>query len=181
MRKGQLFSLDLLFSLGIIILGLGMVIQFSETRAYSQKEEMLQNELNVIGDTAASLLISNPDIICELEDGSGNIIAYLDNCINEDKIDDLEGTGVLGEALGIPLGYDFGIYRTNGNQLIYGNPPDIDPMHTPKNVFAEIRTIATLKNPQLTFEKSDFEDCLRNAANCRIEQEREWTVAVWRT
>jgi len=173
MKKAQLLSLDLLIALVAIVFALGLLVQLSETRIYSQKEETMQKELESIGNTAAVRLVGNPDIICSLTSDSGTHISYLENCIDTAKINQ--------PNLGIPQNYGFALFEKGNPNPIAGTAIPTAP--APKNVFAEKRIVVTHSGP---LSKSDFEKCLAGPAGnpClgatnRLAQ-NEITLYLWR-
>ncbi len=83
MQKGQIFSLDFLISLVAVMAAIGLMIQAIEVNAYYQKEERQFNELKTVAETAGDMLVGNPEIVCELVDGSDDYLAPLNNCLTK--------------------------------------------------------------------------------------------------
>lgn len=131
MRKGQIISLDFMVSLIGVVLAIGLLIQGFEMNTYATKEAQAYNELRIVGETAADLLVSNPDIVCNLVDGSGKLLGHLNNCIDTSKT-------ISKEKLGIPETYNYNIEGSGltlaGNSTLSGNE---------KNVYAVERTVVT--------------------------------------
>ena len=65
--RGQIFSLDFLFSVGVMVLALGFVLLFMDLNAASQKDEMLWLEVKTVGERASNLLVASPDIGCAID------------------------------------------------------------------------------------------------------------------
>lgn len=80
-KKGQIISLDFLISLIAVTLAIGLLIQFSELKTYNEKEEMGWMELKQVAETASDLLVSAPEITCDLLDESDNYLGNLNNCL----------------------------------------------------------------------------------------------------
>ncbi|GEM_PF-6942189 len=57
--KGQIYSLDFLIAAGLLVLALGMLLNYFETAAYEGKEARTKNELTAIALTASNLLLSS--------------------------------------------------------------------------------------------------------------------------
>lgn len=56
-KKGQLFSIDFLVAMGLVVLVLGVTISAYETAAIEEKETKVQNELNAIAANAGNLIL----------------------------------------------------------------------------------------------------------------------------
>ncbi len=82
-RKAQIFSLDFLFSLAIMVLVIGFILMFLDLSLAAQKDEMIWTELKETGNTASNLLVGNPKITCDLVDVSGDKIMEMPNCVNK--------------------------------------------------------------------------------------------------
>jgi hypothetical protein len=139
MKKGQLISLDFIMSLVLIVAAMGLVMQLSEIENYNFKDKELKDETQIIGKTAAELLVNSPRIVCELTDvrDENKVLSYLSNCIPEflftsnlaacggsreacknfDKYgaNHREFKPILKEFLGLPKNYSCYIKVTGGN------------------------------------------------------------------
>ena len=107
--KAQIASLDFILSVVLVVVALGLVMQTIETNQYTMKEMEVHNELARIGETAADILVSHPDITCDLleSDSPYNKISDLQNCIEKN-------TTITNEMMGIPTEYDCWIGFTQG-------------------------------------------------------------------
>ncbi len=119
-QKGQIFSLDFILSLAIIILAIGMMLQFMELQEYNQREAEIQNELYSIGETASLLLVSNPAFTCQMT----NTIETVDlmpvmGCI---LIGAPPSHEITRDGLGIPSDYSCEIYAEGITRYDGGAP-----------------------------------------------------------
>jgi hypothetical protein len=103
LEKGQIFSLDFLISMAVVMVAIGLVIQAAETGAYNAKEARIQGELGSVAETAADLMVAGNETTCV--DARGE---HLMNCI--DTSADFSGiTGFLDAA-----GYGYSITIQGG-------------------------------------------------------------------
>ncbi len=111
-KKGQIFSLDFLFSVAVMILVIGFLLMFVDLQSQSQKDEITWLELKSVGERASALLVSSPDIECTLVDSSGGELMKLSNCVDTSKI--------TKDNLGIPsdYGYRLEIGSSHWGQII---------------------------------------------------------------
>lgn len=85
--KGQIFTLDFVISMVLVILAFGLVLNFMELNGYNMQEREMGAELKTMGDSAADILVSSPAIVCELGYYGSEIprkwhrISYLMNCM----------------------------------------------------------------------------------------------------
>jgi hypothetical protein len=169
MKKAQLLSMDLLIALIAVVFSIGLLVQFNETMIYSQKEKTLQKELEGIGKTASTMLIGNPEIICELVDSDAAQIGYLENCIDSSRYADITTAN-----LGIPAGYGFAVYSGNPLAPLIGNIPN----PAPPNIYSEKRIVVLSNGP---VQKQGLEICMGNSAgNCTAVSKAELSIYVWR-
>ncbi|MBU2100778.1 MAG: hypothetical protein ABH850_01330 [Candidatus Micrarchaeota archaeon] len=165
MKKGQLISLDFIMSLVLIVAAMGLVMQLSEIENYNFKDKELKDETQIIGKTAAELLVNSPRIVCELVDvrDENKVLSYLSNCIPEfpftsnlaacggsreacknfDKYgaNHREFKPILKEFLGLPENYSCYI-KVTGGKILAGVDADLltdcesSPPALAKNVYA---------------------------------------------
>jgi len=101
-KKGQIFSLDFILSLAVIILTIGLMLQFMELQEYNQREAEIQNELYSIGETASHLLVSSPSFSCQMDSALDATLMPVLGCI---LINAPAGYEITKERLGIPINY----------------------------------------------------------------------------
>ncbi len=192
MRKGQIFSLDFLVSMILVVLAFGILMQFFEVHAYALKEEQNRTELKKIGETAADLLVSSPAIVCEIVDNQTDPtnpveVGYLNNCLTR-------GTGTLQgyswdnrpaddekvaykKFLGLPqTGYECAI-DVNPALTIETDCGDITTVPNDKSYYSAKRKVVVY-NANYKVPKSELEDCMHGRACNLIEAEA--TLYVWK-
>lgn len=179
-QNGQIFSLDFLISLALVILAIGMAMQFLELKEYETKDYTEQMELERIGNTAAELLVSNPEIVCELTDNTrSTVLGHLQNCIP--KINS-EGDRIKKGELGIPAGFECWIYNDNDFRTdCIMQEPDASV----RNIFSAQRKIVFYKHTggggqpaKKKVTKGQLEACL-NGSECDLIQQTV-TLKVWK-
>lgn len=79
--RGQVFSLDLLVSAAVVVLAIGLLLNFYELSTHAQKESEINFEMRGIAERAGDLLVANPDITCKLVNSDGTLIMNLPNCL----------------------------------------------------------------------------------------------------
>ena len=83
-QKGQIFSLDLLISVVLVVIAISIAMQFLELKQLEAKESSEQAELERVGNTAAELLVNSPDIVCDIaerDQPNPTVLSLLSNCI----------------------------------------------------------------------------------------------------
>ncbi len=97
MRKGQIFSLDFLLGVMLIIVIIGSLTQAMDVTAFTAKQNRADYELFVAGDIATEILVSSPKSTCEVVashtapwDGVA-LKGYeaLPNCVDMAKLDNV--------------------------------------------------------------------------------------------
>lgn len=97
--------MDFLISLAAVTVAVGLMIQAIEVNAYYQKEAMDYNELKILAETAADLLVASADTTCAGVRGESTM-----NCIEENAV-----TPAVTNSL-VPAGYGYKI--TDGLGLL---------------------------------------------------------------
>lgn len=98
MEKGQIFSLDFLISMAVVMAAIGLVIQTAEVNTYNTKETRIQGELSNVAEITADLITASNETTCD--DGRGG---HLMNCVNS-SADFSKITGFLaGEGYGYSI------------------------------------------------------------------------------
>ena len=81
MERGQIFSLDFIISMVAVIAAIGLMIQMVEVNVYSQKDARADEEMKMVAERAADLLVAgykyNPSRSTACEEGG----IYLMNCV----------------------------------------------------------------------------------------------------
>ncbi|MFH1256146.1 MAG: hypothetical protein V1494_02530 [Candidatus Diapherotrites archaeon] len=183
-EKGQIFSLDFILSMVLVMLALGLMFQFMEANAYSFKKAELDEELNAVGETAAYLLVTNPAITCDLVDASDLKIGELNNCLARNN-----NLQITGEKLGLPTSFNYCLTSDGvpGDSIHPSSYTDCTASSLPpsgvKDVFSAKRKIIVYKpngENKDSFPKSELLDCRINR-NCQKIYFRTLTLKVWRS
>jgi len=64
MNKGQMFSVDFLLSIAMLILFIGLLMAAAEIKGYEAKEKILSNSLEQKTEVALGILMNSPDVGC---------------------------------------------------------------------------------------------------------------------
>ena len=167
--NGQIFSLDALISLILVILAMGVIFGIMETNSYNLKEHQLFEELQIAGRTAADVLVASPDITCTLTDSSSTELYPITHCIDLAKIN-----GIVHAQLGLSSEYKFKIERA-GSLLGGENTSAQIPM-----IYSEKRTVFFYDSSNHPLTKQAWNACRIGNANCTLGQPEEITLSVWR-
>ena len=89
--KGQLFSLDLVIALALIVLAVGLLYRNAELFQYANKDSAIQAELYRVGLNASNQLVGNPQLNCALSElgPPTGLIEFLPNCLTVDRTGNL--------------------------------------------------------------------------------------------
>lgn len=165
-KKGQIITVDFVFSLILLMLALGCVFRIAEANQYKMKEDELFMDLQRIGTASAELLVSSPDFVCEVT--MGGQPQYLNNCINELNLNTADKA-----KLGIPAQYKFQILLNGVHRAGDSAPNPVNP-NSP-NVYSEERSIVSMPgNPTIDQIKS----CMTGGA-CPLT-EKKVMLKVWK-
>lgn len=141
--KGQIFSLDFLMSMILVILIIGMIIQTSELNNYNTKEYIEKKNMEDSLNSSLMILLANTQYNCELNGTT------LKNTIDKRKL--LQKTNIK-EEIGL-LNYDLELIVNNKNYT----PQLIDK----KNIFAIETEIMTCEK-STDYINMDLTNCLNN-------------------
>ncbi|MFH1586383.1 MAG: hypothetical protein ABID38_00840 [Candidatus Diapherotrites archaeon] len=204
-KKGQIFSLDFILSLTIIILAIGLMLQFMELQEYNQREAEINNELYSVGETATLILMSKPSFLatdneyfsCRMagRDFAGTLtsLAPVMGCIPLFTAPPPE-LEITKEKLGIPSDYSCNI---TGNGSVSGNiTAELNLTAnecgaifdgSASNVYSSTRDVVFLNGTQgpgfeeWIFKKELYHNCIRDndSLGCPLEQ-GTITLKVWK-
>lgn len=168
--RGQIFTLDALVSLILVMLALGLVFALFETRTYAQQEKLVWLELESAGSSAIDQLIMTPEFTCALN--HPNALTYsLPNCVIPSTVENQFQAGTLSRALGLSNQYNIQITGLTIAPL--GNSPSSDV----KFIYSESRRIVTMSNP--TLSRTEFNSCQSQDPNCLLTP-ATLIVKLWR-
>ena len=162
-QNGQLFSLDFLVAMGLIVLLLGTTIQWMNRFAFESHEQFARTELERAGQTAAILLVSNPKTTCQLYANappSRSLETNVNNCIDTTKISALNASGLLASELGLTT--DYGFHIRAGTTEIGTLPSGTTPIFS-----TGLNGIVHNGN----LNKSDLYRCIKKQPSCALTSE----------
>ena len=81
-EKGQIFSIDFLLSVVLVMLALAMVFQYMELKAYSEKDVEIFEDVKEKALLASDMLTGSSELNCKLDGGK----IVLPNCIGNEQI-----------------------------------------------------------------------------------------------
>jgi len=171
-QKGQIITVDFVFSLIMLMLALGYTFRIAEANEYRLKEEQMFNDLQRIGSAASELMIASPDFACEVSMGSTQ---YFSHCVNGTK---LSGAGK--DELGIPdtANYHFEIL-IGGSHETGENAPDPSNMGIAAAgfIYSEERKVLLKNagNPTI----NELESCFNGGACAPTTA--DLMIKVWKT
>jgi len=156
MKKGQVFSLDFLLSLALVLLAIGLVIRGIELAKYDQKDEEIYSELRAIAENTGNLLTGNPEINCTVRQLEVSIM----NCADTAKINSSNARA----KLGIPTEFGFSVINLSATPISAGTQGEKD--------FAEVKRKVLLHNGDIT--KQEYNTTFRQQAPAEV------SIRVWR-
>jgi hypothetical protein len=185
-KKGQVFTLDLVVSMVLIFLCVGVAMRFFELKEIEMKEMNENMELERIGKTASQLMVSNPDISCELtEIVNGTTIGYLPNCLNKNQTITKQDLGIMEAGVPIQKQYNCYIEFKYGNSTTIPtgdcmNAPPAAP-NSPLNIFSEKREIVLANDKKVP--KDRYNNCTDDPSlgtACSVWMKGTATIKVWK-
>jgi len=168
MEKGQIISLDFVFSLVLVVLALGLLVRVSEANNYRMKQEEIFGELQRVGRVASASLANSEEFTCQVNDIGGAPIYNPVNCIDKGELN-----GKLGPGLGksdLRMSNEFEYKIAIGAETWESAPLDED--NTP-NYYSEKRKVI-VNNGAMT--KAEMENCMETGC-----AEETLTLWVWRS
>ena len=153
MNKGQIFSIDFILAIVLVILFMGTIITFSETQLYSEKENILTTKLMKQTDAGLVVLL-NGKYSCKLESGIN-----LANSLN---------ISLIATANKDPLKKYLGLNDNNVSLKIDGTPLNLDEVSTKNTIIILDQNILVCTSQVLI---SDLNNCLRGS-NCTLTENK---------
>ena len=153
MNKGQIFSIDFILAIALVILFTGTIITFSETQLYSEKENILTTKLMKQTDAGLVALL-NGKYSCQLESGIN-----LANSLN---------TITVSSANEIALKEYLGLNENNVSLKLGGDPLNLDDLQTNNTRVILDQNILVCAGDLLI---SDLNNCLRGL-NCNFVEKK---------
>ncbi len=159
-EQGQLFSLDFVISVTLIVLALAVTVQALELNNYSAQQALAYRELRETAGHASQLLTSNAAWNCGLELDNGETVP-LDNCLNTGK--DIDKA-----KLGLPEAFGCRVEGVEVRGCGETTPREGD--------VASVKRVVVF-GTRLTAE--EFRACRQGQA-CGLTKPKEVGVSVWR-
>ncbi len=152
MTKGQIFSLDFLIAVSILILGIGLLMNSVYLSTYEAKEKLEKRNLSEKAEAGLTALFSNANAGCDV---NGHYAAH---SINLSKLDNLTST----DAKDIALKKALGLGDMNVSLEVGGNQKINDGMNL-RNIYAVEIDVMACENSSVTF--TALRNCM-NGASC---------------
>jgi hypothetical protein len=171
-EKGQLISVDFLYSLVLFMATLGVAIVMVETHQYQVKQEQAFDKVANAGRIAAQLFVSNPELLCTVVARDGTELYKLNNCYNNY---DASGT-ITPEMLGLDGSrFDFEVVIESSIGTTERHIAGVTlPAGLSKNIYSERRIII---DGAQSIQKYDLELCKRGQT-CPYEI-KYVKISVW--
>ncbi len=161
-KKGQIVSLDFVFSLVLVMLALGLVMRAAEANNYKMKQDELFWETQRVGRVASAMLLNHEDFSCEVQDEGGIKLYNIINCADKGRIAAASKSDLL-----IPDDFKFRVEISDASGgLSMGDVVGDAPF-----VYSEERKALTSNGP---ISKKNLENCMSGA--CGIDT---GTVTLW--
>lgn len=161
MNKGQLFSIDLLFGVILLLFGVGVLIGAAEMNMYNQKEQIIHNELVEKTILGAQVITNAQEWDCNFDNTHA---AY---SLNTDKFFDAANTiEKIKQKTNL---VDYNIRITLGETIAY------DDVMTPKNAIAYDLNILTCTNDT---NFSMLKNCMTTNSDCYTEFIKKETLRL---
>jgi len=119
--KAQLFSVDFIFSIILVVLAVGTILNVAELRAFSGMQDAKAYKLKAVGDIASDLLVNNEDSICMLYKSppQPSELGSLPNCFSA------QGSNISKSSLGLASDYECRLSVELIQGYTYGTQPDL--------------------------------------------------------
>ena len=159
-EQGQLFSLDFVISVTLIVLAIAVTVQALELNNYSARQALAYRELRETAGHASQLLASNAAWNCTLELDNGETVP-LDNCLDT-------GKGMDKARLGLPEAFGCRVEGVEVRGCGETAPREAE--------VAGVKRVVVFGS-RLT--RDEFRNCRQGQA-CSLTEPKEVGVSVWR-
>jgi len=154
MNKGQIFSIDFLIAMILMIFFLGLLLSLGELQGYERKEARIRYEIASKTEAAIISLVNSPQYACEMDTNS-----YLAYSLDISKINTMSNDE-LKKSLGL---LDYNLSLLLDNLILSGHD---DPLNG-KNIYAVDLDILYC-NGNISF--SDLNMCMNGTCGTVIEK-----------
>jgi len=188
-QRGQVFSVDFLISVMVIVLAIGLLLNFYELSVHAQMESNLSSELRNVAERAADLLVYSPEFTCELWEDAGETsqrIMYIPNCLvkgdsgNSGKEIIKAKLGLVGFQCEVSGKGEINAIHNPSNTGCEDDPPDATEIIVVKRT-VYVTNKGTKGNERIL--KQDYNECIKegcNTGNRELRGPYEITLKVWR-
>jgi hypothetical protein len=160
--KGQVFTLDFLFSVIIVVFVAGTLLNITEIKVFSDAQDTQLHKLSSVGMLASDMLVNNAPNLCELmsNDLQENL-GYLNNCL-------YTGVTVTKASLGLDSAYGCSITTEpiTGGQITL--PTECTDTYTERGDAYSVKRIAVIKDGGSTVTKAELVRCMQKKADCEL-------------
>lgn len=123
-KKAQIMTLDVLFSIVLVILMFFLLFNVVEVRVNRQNTDNINKDFENIGESALLRLINNPEINCYASDTNNNFL--VPSCFSQNSI-------ITKKSLGLPEGYKCELSWATNPAITFTNN-DCRDVFNPNNV-----------------------------------------------
>lgn len=166
-QRGQVFSLDLIMGMVLVLLAAGFLLVLAEQSFAAQTAQLETDHLFLVASTASELLVTHPDLTCDLMGGSTKL-AEVPNCLPA-------SASPTAAQLGIPDEYDFCLTGITGSLKSCATT---GPASSIQQVASLDRHVVLLSGTG-TISKSNYYGCQNDSPSCPLN-EQTVTIQVWR-
>jgi uncharacterized protein (UPF0333 family) len=172
-QKAQIFSLDFIIAAGLVVLAIGMTINYYDIASITGKEARIKNEMTLIATNAATILLeANP---CNLENEFKEQGYKMAGCSIINNQPDNANTKA---KLLIPETFNCSI-KKNGTTNLNITGCNSDPPTSEIDIVAIDRNFTTINNFEI--KKNEYEECIENGCSGIYSDEGNWiTVSIWK-
>lgn len=147
-KNGQLFVLDVLFSIIIVFLLFILLSKWSEHQIYYSISQRESRELEFIGHSVYRQIMNNPDYICYVSLSDSK--SYISGCVGNSLV--LEK-----EVLGVPDNYSCNITGTN---IAFLNNQCTTPIPSNKDLYSVYFNVVRHNSRSMTLDQ--YQNYLKN-------------------
>ncbi len=157
MNKGQIFSVDFLFAMILMIFFLGTLFGIGEIKNYETKEDNIRNELEMKSQAALITLTNSKMFSCE-----NDVNLFMAYSIDKDKLDLITTQKEFKEMLGL-ADYNLSLLLDGGT--VNGK----NDIHSGRNIYAIDLNVLYCEG---TAKFSDINACIGGSCNAKVEQKK---------
>lgn len=172
-KKGQIFSLDFILAVSLLVLSIGLAINYFEVTSLNASEAAHRQEMRLIAKTASDILVTDPSIVCDLNTILEQVAGSLPNCIRKTLETTKNGDPITKTMLGIPSNFDAQLTNVNGEPVTFPAEFSSPPPTTETDFVSMDRFVAVITSNDINLTKTRLRNCQKNgegSANCPLKQ-----------